>query len=146
LTRENGHPFDQEGTPVDADVKVWAAGIRASEIFDASGLELDRARQVVVAPNLQARGDDRIFAVGDCSSLLPEGAERPLPSTAQVANQQAIHRVRHLPSWLREDRPVPPFRVQDLGARVSLSDYNAFATLGVSAFSAAASSRGALRR
>lgn len=118
------------GTRVDADVKVWAAGIRASAIFGASGLELNRARQVIVAPNLQARGDDRIFAVGDCSSLLPEGAERPLPSTAQVANQQAMHLARHLPSWLREGRPVPPFRFQDLGALVSLSDYNAFGTLG----------------
>ena len=55
---------------------------------------------------------------------------RPLPSTAQVANQQALHLVRHLPAWLRDGTPVPPYRFRDLGALVALSDYNAFGTLG----------------
>jgi NADH:ubiquinone reductase (H+-translocating) len=68
--------------------------------------------------------------VGDCASLVPEGAERPLPSTAQVANQQALHLIRHLPALLLQGKPVPPFRFRDLGALVSLSDYNAFGTLG----------------
>jgi NADH:ubiquinone reductase (H+-translocating) len=37
---------------------------------------------------------------------------------------------RHLPALLREGKSVPPFRLRDLGALVSLSDYNAFARLG----------------
>ena len=61
---------------------------------------------------------------------MPEGAERPLPSTAQVANQQALHLARHLPAWLRKGTPVPPYRFRDLGALVALSDYNAFGRLG----------------
>ena len=95
-----------------------------------SGLELNRAGQVVVGPNLLAKGDQSIFALGDCASLVPDGAERPLPSTAQVANQQAAHLSRYLPPWLRKGEPVPPFRFRDLGALASLSDYNAFGTLG----------------
>ena len=118
------------GERISATLKVWAAGIRASSSFDESGLELNRAGQVVVGPNLLAKGERDIFAVGDCASLVPEGAVRPLPSTAQVANQQALHLIRHLPAWLREGKPVPPFRFRDLGALVSLSDYNAFGTLG----------------
>ncbi len=118
------------GERVSAALKVWAAGIRASASFDESGLELSRAGQIVVGPNLMAKGEQRIFALGDCASLLPEGAERPLPSTAQVANQQALHLIRHLPSWLLEGKPVPPFRFRDLGALVAVSDYNAFGTLG----------------
>jgi NADH dehydrogenase len=118
------------GERVPAALKVWAAGIRASGSFDESGLQLNRAGQVVVGPNLLAKGEQWIFALGDCASLVPEGAERQLPSTAQVANQQALHLIRHLPAWLREGKPVPPFRFRDLGALVSLSDYNAFGTLG----------------
>jgi NADH:quinone reductase (non-electrogenic) len=118
------------GERVPAALKVWAAGIRASGSFDESGLQLNRAGQVVVGPNLLAKGEQWIFALGDCASLVPEGAERQLPSTAQVANQQALHLIRHLPAWLREDKPVPSFRFRDLGALVSLSDYNAFGTLG----------------
>lgn len=120
----------ESGERIEADLKVWAAGIRASEAVGNCGLELNRAHQIVVAPNLQARNDEAIFAVGDCSSLIPEGAERPLPSTAQVANQQALHLVAHLPSWVGERRPVPPFVFRDLGALVSLGEYNAFGTLG----------------
>jgi NADH:ubiquinone reductase (H+-translocating) len=118
------------GERVPAVLKVWAAGIRASGTFGASGLELNRAGQVVVAPNLLAKGEQCVFALGDCASLVPDGAERPLPSTAQVANQQALHLVRHLPSWLRKSKSVPPYRFRDLGALVALSDYNAFGRLG----------------
>jgi NADH dehydrogenase len=119
-----------DGERAPAALKVWAAGIRASVSLDDSGLELNRAGQVVVGPNLLAKGEQHIFAVGDCASLVPEGGGRPLPSTAQVANQQAMHLIRHLPNWLREGRPVPPFGFRDFGALVALSDYNAFGTLG----------------
>jgi NADH:ubiquinone reductase (H+-translocating) len=115
----------KSGERVPAALKVWAAGIRASDGFGESGLELNRAGQVMVGPNLLAKGEQSVFALGDCASLVP-----PLPSTAQVANQQALHLIRHLPAWLRQGKPVPPFRFRDLGALVSLSDYNAFGTLG----------------
>ena len=118
------------GQRVQAALKVWAAGIKASGSFDDSRLEINRAGQVVVGPNLVAKGEQSIFALGDCASLAPQGAGRPLPSTAQVANQQALHLIRHLPACLRNGKPVPPFRFHDLGALVALSDYNAFGTLG----------------
>lgn len=120
----------KSGERVPAALKVWAAGIRASDRFGESGLELNRAGQVMVGPNLLAKGEQSVFALGDCASFIPEGADRPLPSTAQVANQQALHLIRHLPAWLRHGKPVPPFRFRDLGALVALSDYNAFGTLG----------------
>ena len=118
------------GEHLPAALKVWAAGIRASSSLDESGLEFNRAGQIVVGPNLRAKGEQSIFALGDCDSLVPEGAERPLASTAQVANQQALHLVRHLPAWLRKGRPVPPYRFRDLGALVAISEYNAFGRLG----------------
>jgi NADH dehydrogenase len=118
------------GERVPAALKVWAAGIRASGSFNECRLELNRTGQVVVGPNLLAKGTQSIFALGDCASLVPDGAGRPLPSTAQVANQQALHLIRHLPACLRNGKPVPPFHFRDFGALVSLSDYNAFGTLG----------------
>jgi NADH:ubiquinone reductase (H+-translocating) len=118
------------GERVPAALKVWAAGIRASGSFEESRLELNRAGQVLIGPNLLAKGARSIFALGDCASLVPDGGGRPLPSTAQVANQQALHLIHHLPPCLRKGKPVPPFRFRDFGALVALSDYNAFGTLG----------------
>jgi NADH:quinone reductase (non-electrogenic) len=118
------------GERVPAALRVWAAGIHAASSFDESGLQFNPASQVVVGPDLRAKGEQSIFALGDCASLVPGGAERPLPATAQVANQQAMHLIRHLPAWLRDGKPIPPFRFRDFGALVALSEYNAFGTLG----------------
>jgi NADH dehydrogenase len=120
----------ETGERIPSSLKVWAAGIRASTNFDQGGLELNRVGQIVVGSDLMAKGDENIFALGDCSTFVPEGAERPLPATAQVASQQALHLVRHLPAYLRKGKPVPPFRFHDFGALVALSEYNAFGTLG----------------
>ena len=94
-----------------------------------------RKGQVVVRPNLLARNDPSIFALGNCATFMAEGADRPLPPTAQVANQQALHLIRHLPAAFRKQgKPLPSFRFRDLGALVALSDYNALATLGCFGF------------
>ena len=118
------------GERIPAALKVWAAGVRASTTLDRSGLDLNRSGQVLVQQNLLARNDPSILALGDCATFMPEGADRPLPPTAQVANQQALHLVRHLPAWLQQGKALPSFRFRDLGALVALSDYNAFGTLG----------------
>ena len=105
-------------------------------------MQLNGAGQLMIGSNLLVKGEQSIFALGDCASLVPKGTERPLPPTAQVANQQALHLARHLPGLLRQGRSVPEFHFHDFGALVSLSDYNAFGTLGRLDFSKAASSRG----
>lgn len=119
----------ESGERIEAALKVWAAGIRAANGIADCGLELNKLGQVVVTPSLLASGEDRIFAIGDCASLVPHDVDRPLPSTAQVANQQALHLVKHLPAWL-SGKQLPPFNFRDFGALVSLGDYNAFGTLG----------------
>jgi NADH dehydrogenase len=118
------------GDRVSASLKVWAAGIRASDTFATSGLRLNRGGQVIVGPDLIADAERSIFALGDCASLIPQGGERPLPSTAQVANQQAMHLARHLPDWLGEGKAIPAFRFRDFGALVALGEYQAFGFLG----------------
>jgi len=120
----------QDGSRIDASLRVWAAGVRAQGAVAAlDGFELTPSGQVKVRQTLQATTDDRVFALGDCASLTPAGAQRSLPPTAQVARQQAIHLARHIPGWL-EGEPLPPFSVRDRGSLVSLSRYNAFGTLG----------------
>jgi NADH dehydrogenase len=120
----------ESGERVAAALKVWAAGVRASQRFDPGNLELNTRGQLAVGPDLAVKADSAIFALGDCASFVPEGANQPLPATAQVASQQALHLVRHLPAFVKTGRPVPAFRLRDFGAMVSLSDYNAYGTLG----------------
>jgi NADH dehydrogenase len=119
-----------DGTKIDAELKVWAAGVKASDAcasFD--GLEVTRNNQIVVGPTLQTTLDPRIFAVGDCSSFSVGDKGRPLPPAAQVAHQQASHLIRHLPGWL-EGRELPSFSYRDFGSIVSLGGYGAYGSLG----------------
>ncbi|AXF23060.1 FAD-dependent oxidoreductase [Burkholderia pyrrocinia] len=119
-----------DGSFAEADLMVWAAGVKAPDFMQAlGGLDTNRANQIAVGPTLQATADEHVFAIGDCASLLPDGHERPLPPTAQVATQQAEHLAKHLPAWL-DGKPIPPFAFHDFGALVSISDYDAFGTLG----------------
>jgi NADH dehydrogenase len=120
-----------DGTFAEADLMVWAAGVKAPDFMNRlAGLATNRANQIVVTGTLQALDDERIFALGDCASLTLEGAQRPLPPTAQVATQQAEHLARHLPEWVCRNKPLPRFEFRDFGSLVSLSDYDAFGTLG----------------
>lgn len=113
-----------------ADLMVWAAGVKAPDFLaNIEGMASNRSNQIPVRPTLQALDDDAIFALGDCSTLTLSGHERPLAPTVQVATQQAQHLAKHLPAWL-DGGALPDFAFRDFGALVSLSDYNAFGTLG----------------
>ncbi|KAB8035782.1 NAD(P)/FAD-dependent oxidoreductase [Janthinobacterium aquaticum] len=120
-----------DGSEVGASLRVWAAGVKAPDFLAGlDGLETNRSHQLLVRPSLQTTLDDHIYAVGDCCSLVYASADRPLPPTAQVAHQQAQHLIRHLPAALLSGATVPDFRHTDMGALVSLGDYDAFGALG----------------
>lgn len=119
-----------DGSRLPAALKVWAAGVKGPDFLaDLDGLEASRSRQLVVRPTLQTTRDPAVYALGDCAWLVPEGAERALPPTAQVAHQQAQYLIRALPQVL-QGRAVADFAHRDLGALVSLGDYDAFGSLG----------------
>ncbi|MGY0619351.1 NAD(P)/FAD-dependent oxidoreductase [Lysobacter sp. A378] len=119
-----------DGRQMTASLKVWAAGVKAPDFLaDLDGLEATRSNQLVVLPTLQTTRDPGIYAIGDCASLTPVEAELSLPPTAQVAHQQAKYLIRALPKVLQGDA-VPDFRYRDMGALVSLGEYDAFASLG----------------
>jgi NADH dehydrogenase len=113
-----------------ADLRVWAAGVKAPELLATlEGLDMTRNHQLVVGPNLRTTLDPNIYAVGDCVSLVLPGQVHPLPPTAQVAHQQADYLVRRLPSLIA-GAGVPAFSYHDFGSLVSLGGYEAFGSLG----------------
>ncbi|HEX5055395.1 MAG TPA: NAD(P)/FAD-dependent oxidoreductase [Gammaproteobacteria bacterium] len=121
--------YSQDGIFFPAEMKVWAAGIKAPDFLkDIGGLETNRLNQLVVRPTLQTTRDENIFAFGDCASCpLPDNT-RPAPPTAQAAHQQASLLVKSLARRL-EGKPLPDFVYRDHGSLVSLSEYSAIGNL-----------------
>ena len=66
--------------------------------------------------------------MGDCASLIPEGAERPIPPRAQAAHQMAQTVYANL-THLLDGRPLVPFIYRDRGSLVSLSRFSTVGSL-----------------
>ena len=119
----------KSGETIPADLKVWAAGVRAPEILkEIAGLETTRGNQLVVRPTLQTTRDERIFAIGDCCFFVPEGQEKPVPPRAQAAHQMATTAYRNILALIG-NRPLRTFVYRDKGSLVSLSRYSTVGSL-----------------
>ena len=117
------------GERIDADLMVWAAGVKAVPIAGGlDGLEVTRGGQVVVTPTLQSVSDDRIFAMGDCAACRLPGSERPVPPRAQAAHQMAAAVFVNLKHRMA-GKPLRPFVYRDHGSLVSLSRFSTVGTL-----------------
>ncbi|KDO52209.1 hypothetical protein CISIN_1g009310mg [Citrus sinensis] len=108
----------------EADLVLWTVGSKPllphveppnNRLHD---LPLNARGQAETDETLCVKGHPRIFALGD-SSALRDSSGRPLPATAQVAFQQADFAGWNL--WAAiNDRPLLPFRFQNLGEMMIL--------------------------
>jgi NADH dehydrogenase len=110
-----------------ANTIIWAAGVKASPLGAALGVEVDRAGRVPVNPDLTVPGHPEIFVIGDMMSLKDQRG-RPLPGVAQVAMQEG--------TWAAENilRAVAglamrPFRYNDLGNLATIGRNQAVADI-----------------
>ncbi|MBN8511364.1 MAG: NAD(P)/FAD-dependent oxidoreductase, partial [Burkholderiales bacterium] len=119
------------GKRIDSTITVWAAGVKAPEVLAGLGgdapLETNRLNQLVVDGNLRTTRDPAIFALGDCAACAQPGGGQ-VPPRAQAAHQQAMYLVRALPKLLA-GAAVAPFRFEDKGSLVSLSEYSSVGSL-----------------
>jgi len=118
----------KSGELIQADLKVWAAGVKGPDMLAGLGLEVTRSNQLVVKPTLQTTRDERIFAIGDCAWFVPEGATRPVPPRAQAAHQMASTAFHNIRALIR-DKPLTSFVYRDHGSLVSLSHFSTVGSL-----------------
>lgn len=119
----------KDGREVRADLTVWAAGVKGAPLLTRlDGLETDRLDRLLTRPTLQTTLDDRIYAIGDCASFIPPGAEKPLAPRAQAAHQMASAVFVNLVAAINH-RPLKPFIYHDHGSLVSLSRYSTVGSL-----------------
>ena len=117
-----------EGEMIPADLKVWAAGIKAPDWFkDLDGLEVNKINQLVVDLTLKTT-DDNIFAIGDCAACPWPGHETNVPPRAQAAHQQATTVAKSIINGIKDGEPVS-YVYHDYGSLVSLGKYSTVGNL-----------------
>lgn len=116
------------GDAIEADLIVWAAGVKGAEFLSELGLETNPRNQIIVTDTLQTTVDPIIFALGDCASYTPPGEQRPVPPRAQAAHQMASVVFDNIVR-MQKDRPLKQFIYHDNGSLVSLSRFSTVGSL-----------------
>lgn len=117
---------------IECAVKVWAAGVQASELGklvaeQSDGTETDRAGRVIVEPDLTVKGHPNVFVIGDLASV------PGVPGMAQGAIQGAAYATKVIKHAVKgKDDPATrePFKYFNKGSMATISRYSAVAQIG----------------
>ncbi|RRC95113.1 NAD(P)/FAD-dependent oxidoreductase [Schaalia canis] len=118
-----------EETRIDTVCKVWAAGVQGSELgkvlSERTGVELDRAGRVVVAPDLTIPGHPEIFVIGDLMSVpgVPGVAQGAIQAADFVADQIVARTNGRAPK-------ATAFAYKDKGSMATIARFKAVVSMG----------------
>ncbi|OUR81051.1 FAD-dependent oxidoreductase [Colwellia psychrerythraea] len=117
-----------EGIRIQADITVWAAGIKAPDFIKKLALfETNRSGQIIVKPTLQSEIDDQIYVIGDCCACeQPDGSW--VPPRAQSAHQMASLVYKNI-VLSEQGKPLCDYIYKDHGSLVNLSKYSTVGSL-----------------
>jgi NADH dehydrogenase len=116
------------GERIETNTIIWAAGVQASGLSRALGLELNQRGQILVDPQLRVHNHPNVFAAGDLAAITPAPHGRPLPMLAPVAIQTGRHAGDQV-ARLIEGQPLTAFHYRDKGLMAVLGRGDAVAEL-----------------
>ncbi|MDB9343226.1 NAD(P)/FAD-dependent oxidoreductase [Nodularia spumigena CS-586/05] len=115
---------------IPVDLVIWTVGTRVAPVVKTLALKQNQRGQITTTPTLQVLEHPEIFALGDLADCC-DAEGKQVPATAQVAFQQADYTAWNIWASL-SDRPLLPFRYQQLGEMMALGKDNATLTgLGI---------------
>ncbi|WP_019676919.1 NAD(P)/FAD-dependent oxidoreductase [Arsukibacterium perlucidum] len=128
VTAADNHGLQLGEEHLDAELMVWAAGIKAADFMQGlAGLESNRINQLLVNSYLQSSRDERIYVVGDCAAC-PLADGKWVPPRAQSAHQMASLVAGNLIATLNK-QPLREFKYKDHGSLISLSRFGTVGSL-----------------
>lgn len=111
---------------IPVDIVLWTVGTQVSGVVRSLPITHNEQGQIFVTKTLQLQDHPSIFAVGDLAECHDATGQR-VPTTAQVAFQQSDYAAWNIWASL-SDRPLLPFRYQNLGEMMTLGMENATLT------------------
>ncbi|MEH2064511.1 MAG: NAD(P)/FAD-dependent oxidoreductase [Nostoc sp.] len=115
---------------IPVDLVIWTVGTRVAPVVKSLTLKQNQRGQISITSNLQVIDHPEIFALGDLADC-HDAEGQQIPATAQAAFQQADYTAWNIWATLT-NRPLLPFRYQQLGEMMALGIDNATLTgLGI---------------
>ncbi len=113
---------------------LWAAGVAASELGRALGVETDKPGRVIVNSDLSVPEHPDVFVIGDLANFKDQKTGKPLPGVAPVAIQQGQFVAKNI--WRSvKGQPREEFHYWDKGTMATIGRAAAVADLGKLHFS-----------
>lgn len=112
---------------IEADLMVWAAGVKAESWLAEVGLTVNRINQVECHRTLKSVSDESIYVIGDCCHVeMPNGEK--VPPRAQSAHQMASAVAKNV---MREmmGKELVEFTYTDYGSLVNLARFSTVGSL-----------------
>lgn len=103
-----------DGTVIETDTVVWAAGVRAHPLAKRLGLELDRGGRVVVTKQLTVPGRPEVAVIGDLAATYDDQGH-VVPQVAPAAIQAGRHVAENISNGQSK-----PFRYRDKGSMATI--------------------------
>ena len=122
-----------DGTEIQANKVIWAAGIRARKIEGIPETAWVWGNRLQVNRFNQLAGQENIFALGDLAYMEEEAYPKGHPQVAQVAIQQAKNLANNLRGEARK-RPWKDFTYKDLGSMATIGRNRAVVDLSRARF------------
>lgn len=114
---------------VPSTVTLWAAGVAASPLGKALGVNTDKRGLVIVEHDLSVPGHPEIFVVGDLANFTPPGEQHPLPGLAPVAMQEGRFAAKNIGDDLK-GRARQTFHYRGKGTMATIGRAAAIAQIG----------------
>ncbi|WJG09819.1 NAD(P)/FAD-dependent oxidoreductase [Aliiglaciecola sp. LCG003] len=125
---EKGVFITTEQKRIEADLLVWAAGVKAPDFIQKMGIfETNRAQQVLVNEFLQSTLSPDIYVIGDCCGFKQADGSW-VPPRAQSAHQMASTAANNLINSFK-NKPLKGYHYVDYGSLVHLSKYSTVGSL-----------------
>lgn len=124
---ESEHKFD-------ADILVWAGGVRASHLLENLGLTVDEKGRVEVSGTMELPGMERenVYALGDCAKFIDQNLKKAAPALAQVAIEQAKVAAKNIQFDLEGLKTRVNYAIKQYPTITPLGGKNAIASFGQS--------------
>ncbi len=103
-----------DGKSYPYDILLWTGGIEASHVAGKSGLPVDKRGQLLVDQTLQVQGYANIFAAGDNTVFIDPTTQKPIPTVAQVAEEQGHIAGKNIVQILN-NQPLLPYHYRHFG-------------------------------
>lgn len=115
---------------IPVDIVIWTVGTRVAPVVKTLAFKQNQRGQISTTCTLQVLDHPEIFALGDLAECYDAEGQQ-VPATAQAAFQQADYTAWNIWASLT-NRPLLPFRYQQLGEMMALGKDNATLTgLGI---------------